>query len=309
MAEVTKVVGILVGVIAGVLILLMVILIPVSIRDVDATEFAVEYLEVERKIANPEVLTEGRYIRAPSTVLYKYKRTLQTLNLFGQYPGKWEKDDVWCLTSEGLNMELDLIGQYQIQKESVFDIFKNWGQEANWKKYLMSLLSRVAIDVCSNYTGEDFYFYRGQIEKAILDQGKLSFAESSAYATLELVQLRNVYHPPLYTAANRDKQAVDQEKDRLLAERNQKLTDIETKRLEAIADAQIALTRARGVEQATLVFANITSQAEIQKWKQRAAALVAVKQELGNISNAELLDQYVRYISLVDQKSPVIAVN
>jgi hypothetical protein len=277
----------------------MVILLPVSIRDVNFDEFAVEYLEVERRITSQEVLTEGRYLRAPSTKLFKYKRTLQSINLV-------DNDNVWCLTSEGLNMELDVLAQYQIIKERVFDIFNEFGEESNWNQSLTSLMSRVIIDVCANNTGENFYFNRGQVEKDILDAGKTAFVDAGAYATLELVQLRNVNHPAEYQQANREKQAVDQEKDRLLSERQQRVTDMETKRLEALADAQIAYTRAVGVEQATLVAANITAQSEIQKWLQRALALKAVKEQLGNISNAELIDQYVRYISLVRLNAPVI---
>jgi hypothetical protein len=203
-------------------------------------------------------------------------------------------------------MELDVIAQYQIVKEGVFSIFEEYGEESDWKAYLTALFSRVVIDVCANNTGESFYFNRGNVETAILTTGKDAFNDANAYATLEIVQLRNVNHPAAYLQANRDKQAVDQEKDRLISERQQRLTDMETKRLEALADAQIALTRAVGVEQATLVFANITSRAEVERWRQRALALKFVKESLGNISNAELLDQYVRYISLVGLDAPII---
>jgi len=259
----------------------------------------VEYLDIEKRIVNPDVLTEGRYIRPPSTKLFKYKRTLQSINLAGA-------DNVWCLTSEGLNMQLDVLSQYQIIKENVFDIFAEFGEEAKWNRTLSSLMSRVIIDVCANTSGENFYFNRGQVERDILASGKQAFIDAPAYATLELVQLTNVLHPPEYQEATREKQEVDQEQERLLSARQQNVTDVQTNLLKAAADAQIAYIRALGVVQATLVEANLAAQAEIQKWTQRTLALKAVKEQLGNITNAELIDQYIRYISLVGLSTPVI---
>ncbi len=44
-----------------------------------------------------------------------------------------------------------------------------------WSVYLMELFARTAIVVCSNYSGEDFYFLRGQIERSILNEGRAAF--------------------------------------------------------------------------------------------------------------------------------------
>ena len=184
-----------------------------------------------------------------------------------------------------------------------------------WQKYLKSVLSRAAIDVCANNTGSDFYFFRGQIEKAVLDAGKQAFADvpllkpssfpssfhplpsssiffhllpihlvlhlflypplssrlllisflsarrrltrrlnssSFAMSTSPRATGRHLPPPPLFhlipshscsrPQANRQKQEIDQDKARLLAERSQKLTDVETLRLQALADAQVFLS-------------------------------------------------------------------
>ena len=300
MTSTCKIVGITSGVVFGVAALLTIILVPASLRDVEFDELAVHYDDLTKIVDKNKVLEEGRHVLLPQSKLFKFKRTLQTIDLSGE-------NEINCLTKEGLNMALDITTQYQIIKEKLFDIFEEYGEEEYWVTYVRSVTRDTIKDVCSEFTGEDFFFRRGDIEQQMSQQLVSAYSQSNAYATSELVQLRNVMHPSSYEKANQGKQETEQEKDRVLSEREQKLTDIQTELLKAEADAEIKLTRAQGQADAKISEANELAKAEIRKWQERASAYDSVKQQLGdNVTNLELINEYLKYVAITEQEKPII---
>ena len=286
---------------AGILVfgvLLAVILIPKSLKTLEHDEFGVRYNGLTERADRTKVYKQGRYLLTPASKFFKYKRTLQTLDLSGV-------NEIECLTREGLNMKLDITTQYQIKEDNVFDIFDEYGEEANYVKYLNSITRDTIKDVCSNFTGEKYFFQRGVIELAIAKTLKGIYEIYKAYATSELVQLRNVMHPEPYEEANRQKQSVNQEKDRILSQRKELLTEANTELLLAKVNADIKLIQANAAANSIILEAQALAPAEQKKWQDRTDAFVTIKNRLGNTTIENYIEQYIKYFVLTKQDQPI----
>eukprot|EP01128_Nolandella_sp_AFSM9_P001221 TRINITY_DN11329_c0_g1_i1.p1 TRINITY_DN11329_c0_g1~~TRINITY_DN11329_c0_g1_i1.p1 ORF type:complete len:301 (+),score=80.42 TRINITY_DN11329_c0_g1_i1:65-967(+) len=286
------------GIFTGIVILLVCIIVPLSIKDVEFEDYAVAYNNLTKQLVSDTILSQGRYYYAPATILFTFKRNVQTLG----------PSDVYCFSSEGLRIILTLSVNYQIKEDEVIDVWREFGDQHHWFTYLESVIRSATKDVCPQFTGEQFYFSRGLIEETLRQTLLESLVAEGTHAILEEVLLTNVNHPTAYAQANEAKQEVSAEEDRVLSERDQKLTEIETLLFSARADINITLTRAQGEADAIISRAMIEADAETRKWSERTTALSVVKDAFGDISNDELITQYLRFISLGQQEGVIISV-
>lgn len=286
-----KAYAITIGVIVGIPIILAVILIPVSLKQVNYDELAIEYNTMTKKVNTDEVLQEGRHFIQPVSKLFKYTRTLQTIDLTGD-------NSIECLTNEGLVMNIGVETQYQILVDKVFDLFEEFGEQDNYIPYIESITQDALRDVCANYSGEDFFFKRGEIDAALSTYLIQVYNESNAHATNELVQLTSVIHPDQYDQISRSREAVGQENDRLLRERTENITNANTRLQSAVIDAQIRIIEANATRDSLIAEANALYASEVNRWEKRADALFAIKSGIPGISNTEFIDEYVKYYVL-----------
>jgi regulator of protease activity HflC (stomatin/prohibitin superfamily) len=295
-----KAYAITIGVIVGIPILLAVILIPVSLKQVNYDELAIEYNTMTKTVNTDEVLQEGRHFIQPVSKLFKYTRTLQTIDLTGD-------NSIECLTNEGLVMQLGVETQYQIIVDKVFDLFEEFGDQENYTPYIESITHDAIRDVCANYSGEDFFFNRGDIDAALSTYLIHVYNESGAHATNELVQLTSVIHPDQYDSVSRSREAVGQENDRLLRERTENITEAQTRLLSAEVNAEITIIEANATRDARIAEAQALYNSEVNRWQKRADALVAIKAGIPGISNTEFINEYIKYYVLShDRGHPII---
>jgi hypothetical protein len=291
------------GVLTLIFLILIAIFVLVSYRDVAHDEFGVEYHEIEKRVSQT-VLDEGRYFRTPSTKIFRFKRTVQTLTYKVE-----DGQRVVCLSEDGIRMSLDIIVQYQIRKSDVLKVFYEFGSEEAWKEFLRNVMTESIFHACSTMTAQFFYDNRTAVGENILASGQNWFDTAKAYADVVAVDLVRNRHDEEYLLAHRQLEEALQEQQRLLIQRAQTLTDMETLRQNTLTDNQIAMARALGESEAIINSANTTAEIEIERWRQRGLALLDVKIDLGNVSNAELIDQYVRHISMLELYSPVITLS
>lgn len=113
------------GGICGIGILLMIILLPLSIKKVSHDEYGIRYDGLTKKV-HDDVYDEGKHLCTPQTQMYTYDRTIQKLEL-----------NMSCLSSNGIEIEIEVDIQYQIPKSQVYTIFDEFGEFENLKQYLM----------------------------------------------------------------------------------------------------------------------------------------------------------------------------
>ncbi len=156
----------------------------------------------------------------PSTTLFKYKRGLQTFDYTAR--------PILCKTSEGLEMTLSITSQFQIQKSTLLSLHARYGREDLYLQFLSSLTQAAVQAACPLFSGSDYFGKRGEIERGISKKIVEFYNSSNAYSIPLLLQLRNVAHPKEYTSANEAKEAVQQEKERVLSLRQEVLTRAQT---------------------------------------------------------------------------------
>lgn len=284
---------IIVSTIVGIVLALIIIitLITVSLHKIDYDEVGIEYNTLTKSVDQDEILEEGRHVLTPVSKIFRFTRTLQTVDLTGD-------NSIECLTNEGLVMNIGIETQFQINTDRLFDIFDEFGEEDNYVPYIESITKDAIRDVCANYSGEDFFFNRGNIDLALSTYLIQVYNESNAYATNELVQLTSVVHPDEYDTISRSREAVGQENDRLLREREENITNAQTRLLSAVINAEISLIEANGTRDGIIAEANALYSSEVNRWRARADALVAIKNGIENVSNYDFINEYVRYYVL-----------
>ena len=300
-------------------IILSVILIPMSLNTIEADEIGIAYDHLTEELSlNSEgkAYTEGRYVLTPASEFLTYKRTLQTLD--------YETDPIKCLSAEGLQMELRITLQYQIIQDDVMKILTNYGFETEWKEFLHSIAKDSLKDICSKYYAADYFNMRADIEKDLFNTTREYFQLSNAYAMVELVNLRNVKHPAFFVSANEDKQEIEQEKNRLLREREDLITKETTILLKTREETKIKLINANAtskavIEKAQSLVSGILGQAEAlgpaiiqkandlapaenNKWDARGQAFLNIWSQMGkDVSIDQFIDEYYRYRVLTSQ--------
>lgn len=304
--------------VCGVSLLLLCILLPMSLHKIEADEVGIARNGLTEKIylnSEGKAFTEGRHVLTPASEFFLFKRTVQTLD--------FESDPIRCLSSEGLQMELKITLQYELDTDHVMEVLTKYGKEETWKVYINTLARDALMDVCSNYTADDYFHYRAEIEKSLFDSAILYFEEGDTHARAVVLNLRNVQHPTNFVNSNQDKQEIEQEKDRLIREREDLVTKETTILLKAREEAKIKLINANATAEATIETALATvpatmakaeaygpaiinratelAPAENQKWQKRASVLLEIWSRMTDVSLNDFLDTYFRYNILTQQ--------
>lgn len=291
------VLAILVGITS---VLLLVILLPVSFKQVETNQYAIRWDPVYKTLSTDKVYEEGNYLLTPESTFFVFNRTIQNLDFTGS--------PVYCLSKDGLQMTLSITTQYQINKEKVINILLEHGGNDNWKDYLQVLTYGILSSTCGNYTADDYFNRRAEIERDMSSQLKTIYEKSNTYCTSLLVQLRNVAHPGAFVQANVDKQTKKQEKDRVTAGRQQEVAQATTLLLKAKEDAKIMLIKAQAKAQSLIDQANTLAPAENKKWEERGDALLNIWSQMENVTIDEFIDGYLRY-SILQGKGKIISIS
>lgn len=279
-------------------VILTVILVLVGLKQVEQDELAIEE-NTWSMLINENPMSEGRYVLSPVSKLHKFKRILQTLDYT-------DGNEIHCLTSEGLDMELDITAQYQLRREELLDLFYEFGSEKAHRIYIDSVTRAELKDVCTNFTGEDYFLKRGDIEQTMGEELQQVYEVSRAHADFSLIQLRNVKHPKLYEDANQAKQSQQQEKAKVLRERQEQLTHAKTELKTTLVDADIKLIQGNATATSAIKKAETEAPAEIKFWKDRTDAFVNIKKGMGNVSISEFIDYIENILVLESQENPII---
>ena len=291
-------------ILTGLTLLILVIILGLSIKKVEFDQYAVVKNKYTIKIY-PDVLGEGRVFLYPGDVIYIFPRLLQTIEMTND-------EKLFCRTSEGLEMTLDITFQYQLEKEKLLDTFLSWNDASGHSQFIRSLTRDTIKDVCGEFSGEDFFNRRGDIASRMLEDLQFIFSNTTSNSNSKaiLIQLRNVMHPPEYEQANQDTEEVSQERGRALSEREQQITDATTELRKAEANANIRLTEARGIADATVAEARERAQADFVKWQQRGKAFASVKTQLGSdLTNDEFIKTYLKYYAVRKHSNNILNIS
>lgn len=247
--------------------LLMIILIPVSIKNVAHDEYAIRYDDLTNQI-HTDVYTEGKYVCTPQTTMFVYPNTIQKLSL-----------DFDCLSSNGIEMYVEVDIQYQIPKNEVFEIFDEFGENNNLLSYLKLIAADSVRDSCGRYSAQNFYEVRAEIQSTIQSDMNVTAVNSQSHVEIITVVLSNFEFPAGLDSAIRDKRA--SENDIQIAE---------NERAGAITEAETTLLTAEIGAEKLEIEAQAEVSAILNEAEAKATSIVQV------VCNIYLVPYYILYV-------------
>lgn len=273
--------------------LLFVILLALSIKNVEQDQLAIQYNTVSKEIEN-DIATEGRQTTDPAVKFFIYPRNVQTLRL----------DPVLCYSSDALFVEMVVIIQFQIEQDKLIDTFRIRGQYDGYLEYLESISREISKDVCSQYTGQNFFNRRQEISQDITTSLNNNYVSQNVGSLLISSQLASVVLPPEFQNTNELLQQEIQRGTELLSIRTEAIINAQANLNAATATAQVRLTIAQGDADAIL---RVNEQELLQiaaRWNNREQAFLDIINMAGADPNN--LPDLLRYDAITGSIQPII---
>lgn len=273
-------------------LLLMIILIPVSIKNVAHDEYAIRYDDLTNQI-HTDVYEEGKYVCTPQTTMFVYPNTIQKLSL-----------DFDCLSSNGIEMYVEVDIQYQIPIDQVFIIFDEFGEAKNQLSYLKLIAADSVRDSCGRYSAQNFYQERGVIQTTILDDMVITARKAKSHVNITNVVLSNFEFPSGLDAAIKDKRASENDIEIADNERAGALTEANTTLLIAYTGAEKLEIEAAAEVAAVLAEANAKATSIVQVWENRQSVYKSIKDAM-DMTSTEFVYQYLTSVVLQTADDPI----
>ena len=262
-------------------ILLTVILIPLSINDVSHDQYAIKYDSLTNKVSD-SIVEEGKHVFTPATELFYYNKIVKTISF----------EDFTCLTSDGINIEMNLDIQYQLYKDQLFDLFWEFGEEGNVKQFMRDITQDSVRDTCGKYEALDFLENRDGIQSDMETSLSYDFNISTAHAELTFLELANYEYPHILNQAIDEKQSALQDIEIAESEEEGQLTIANTAKAVAESEALTLIDQAEGTATATNTAANEEIESIAEVWEARKSTYESLMATLG-MTVDEFVEEYL----------------
>lgn len=263
-------------------IILIGTLVGLSVKKVNNGEYAIVYHDVSNQF-DATILEEGRHVLTPDNHLFKFTKKFVT-----------NDDPVQCLSSDGLYISVIPVIQYQFNKTTLYDAFRNLGEQSKIKRYINSIIETAVLDACSLFTAENFYTNRGDVEREISEQftRKLENAKIPG-ASPGFVQLKNFQLPQVLLSSIEKAQLALEDVGVAMTERQEKLIVAETAQIQEIQNNQIKLLNGRTLANSILYKAEEQVFARSNLWAGMSSAFLSDMNGLNLTA-----DEYVTFFLL-----------
>lgn len=208
-----------------------IVLLSISLKRVNATEFAVYYNRYTKNLVE-EPLGQGLKGGAPGFHLFKFKSVQQSLSV-----------SELCNSVDGLEIEIAASFQYVVQREHAYDSIVEFNNPESQIELLVSGAKSSVHHACGMYMMKDFQEKRGEVQSTMQDyiQNRATFL----YIDIGDVQLNNVNGPEAWRQAIKDKEGAREDVQVAINEREKDLTEANTQLRLATEQAQIILENAQ----------------------------------------------------------------
>uniref|UniRef100_A0A7S1LU49 Prohibitin n=2 Tax=Neobodo designis TaxID=312471 RepID=A0A7S1LU49_NEODS len=286
--------GVAVGVVVFIGCLLTVILVPMSLKTVEFDEIAVDYNKVTRSI-DQTPLEEGLHDVGPAGKLIKFKTTQQV----GQI------DDLETLTADSIEVELDVIVLYSIERQEVFEIIDKFGDQDAHDAFIRQVCENTIRQVAQGFTAKQFYLQRHDFQLTLIRVLTQLLTDVRAHAKVDSVQVVSVDLPPRVLSAMEASILAEQDIQNAEAERITQLqaasialalANSEARLVQIAAERDVALTQQEALQ------AVLSERATMQA---RTDAFRNVSTELG-YGGEFFLDSYLKYLVAVNNAGDTI---
>lgn len=273
--------------------------------NVEVTQYGLNYSLLTRKVENRTYIG-GRYWIGPFNYFIRFPSTVTTIAFADDAmqldlaPGETGERKLRSRTADGLDVNIELSFQYQLQKEQVYDLYMLLG---GWPDY-HNLFVRLAIDrlteAATNYTSPEFFTERTQIGHSMEAQLLQDF-KARLYSTVFSFQLRTVDLPKAFEDAIQDTEVMKQDVRVAEAEQNSTRVSLATQLMQAQRRTKVKANKASGLSQSVM----LDNTADINQFtatQEKAADSYAAVMEQLDENQQDLLD-YMEVRALRDHPS------
>jgi len=277
--------------------------------NVEVTEYALKYSLITRKVEKRTYLP-GRYWIGPASFFIKFPSTVTTIafadaepqgsSWFASDPSELFQRELRSRTMDGLDVNIELSFQYQLQKDSLYDLYTTFG---GWPDY-HNLFVRVAIDRLTEsatlFNSPQFFTERTKIGAA-MERQLLQDYQERLFSSIFSFQLRRVGLPKAFEDAIQETEVKRQDVRVAEAEQNSTRVTLQTQLMQAQRRTKVKAERATGFAE-SLMLENRADIKQLLVTQEKAAdSYAAVLHQLDD-NQQELLD-YMEVRALRDHPS------
>jgi regulator of protease activity HflC (stomatin/prohibitin superfamily) len=260
-------------------------------KKVYQNEYAVVQNKYTTNIKGP--MDQGTYNNLSiGDTMFKYTSTMQFMDFDGinlKY--------IECITNDGLHLNLELIIQYQYQRNQIIPII--WYQFNNAKSYtdfLIKTIYGIIYEDCAFFQANDYYSKRNLIENRMYDTIFEQFNIPDSGIMVFNVQLKDIIFPQAFIDVISSKQHLVQEIQTQYNNRTSQLINANTTLIQAQQQAQINVINAQNEANLVLLNANTTASNIEYKYEQMAEYMYNIKTKF-RFNSSELIDYiYAQYV-------------
>ena len=286
--------GLTICVVGGGALLLLIILPAITVNQkVAQDEYAVFVNRYTTEVSG--IHSQGAYTLAVGDAIIRFPRTFQHLD----FPL------IQCMSYDQLVLDLTVSLQFQYHQEAIIPIIMmQFGDEENYQNFFRYKIMSSIIDTCGNYTAEDYYTVRAQIEGTMF-QRVVGFIEDSDLG-LEVIflQLKNIDFPDQFAKAITTKQLVQQDAVTQTNSRTSQLIKAGTGLLESQKKAQITVINANNTARINVDRALTERNVIVEQWRQRGIAYNSVKTNL-HLNDSQFIN-YLEFEIVRNGQHPVV---
>jgi len=293
------------GVCFGSSLVVMLILALFGIANVEVTECGLNYSLLTREVEKKTYLP-GRYWISPFNYFIRFPSTVTTIAFADSAmqldlgPGERGERELRSRTKDGLDVNIELSFQYQLEKEKLYDLYTTFG---GWPHY-HNVFVRLAIDRLTEsatlFTSPQFFTERTAIGNEMEKQLMKDY-QDRLFSTVFSFQLRTVGLPKPFEDAIQETEVKKQDVRVALAEQNSTKVQLETQLMQATRRTKVKANRATGLAESVML-ANKADITQFVSTQEKAAdSYSAVLDQLDD-KQQELLD-YMKVRALRDHPS------
>mmetsp|Transcript_23371 Transcript_23371/g.24022 ORF Transcript_23371/g.24022 Transcript_23371/m.24022 type:complete len:296 (-) Transcript_23371:69-956(-) len=247
-------------------------------RKVDQKEIVVPYDTYKMKFYGEK--EQGTYTTGVGVKWFTFQRNLQDLGL----------KKVECLSQDKIEIDLEVRVQIVMNKTTLKKIvLKQFGTPEEHKSFLQYMCRAVIIATCLNYTAEQYYSERSNVDQSMFSELKKVINFQPFGAKVEYFQLVTITLPDTLVQVITQKQNIEQNLITAQNDRQNELITARTAYLEAQQNSQIILLNAN--KTANIIYNQAKQQENIiaTEWSNRGVAYRTIVDEL-KLNEAEFLE-------------------
>ena len=209
-----------------------------------------------------------------------------------------------CLSSDGIQMYVEVDIQYTIPEDQVFSVFDEFGKYDNLLSYLQLVAADSVRDSCGEYSAESFYQARTAIQTTMEEGLTITARQAKSHINITTVVLSNYEFPDDLDDAIKEKRSAENDIEIAENERDGYITEAETELLTAKVNAEQLAIEAKAEVESVLAEADAQATAITNVWENRQSVYVNIKKAL-NMTSTEFVYQYLSSVVLESATDPV----